>query len=367
MPPVDTLTVVTLNLWHDQADWPRRLGVILDTLRAERPDVICLQEVLQHATLPNQAETLADSLGYRRTFASVDGPERPKRYGNAILFHHPFSESGMKKLEPLDDYRTAAHARVEIDGRPLDVYCTHLHHTAEGGAIRTTQVRDVLGFVRDTRGEGPVLLAGVRVVAVSTVSLVTVGVLFVIAAGLRQTGTLAFFLRRALGRPNSVRSAQARLAPPVIIASAFLNNTPLVAMILPVLVAVCIRTQTPVNGVLMPVGFATIIGGMGTTIGTSTNLLVVDLSARLGMPRFDMFDFTLPVVIAGSASIVLLWLIGPKVLPNRAAPMSDAAPRIFRGVLHVTETSAAAGRTLAEVRAMTNGRIQLDRIERGES
>lgn len=160
VPPGDTLTVVTLNLWHDQADWPRRLGVILDTLRAERPDVICLQEVLQHATLPNQAETLADSLGYRRTFASVDGPERPKRYGNAILFRHPFSESGMKKLEPLDDYRTVAHARVEVDGRPLEVYCTHLHHTAEGGEIRATQLRDLLGFVGRTRGEGPVLLAG---------------------------------------------------------------------------------------------------------------------------------------------------------------------------------------------------------------
>ena len=161
MPPVDTLTVVTLNLWHDQADWPRRLGVILDTLRAERPDVICLQEVLQHATLPNQAETLADSLGYRRTFASVDGPERPKRYGNAILFHHPFSESGMKKLEPLDDYRTVAHARVEVVGRPLEVYCTHLHHTMEGGETRAIQLRDLLGFIRQTRQRrAPILLAG---------------------------------------------------------------------------------------------------------------------------------------------------------------------------------------------------------------
>lgn len=83
--PADTLTVVSLNLWHDQADWPRRLAVILDTLRRERPDVLCLQEVLQHEALPNQAETIGDSLGYRRTFSSVDGPESPRRYGNAIL------------------------------------------------------------------------------------------------------------------------------------------------------------------------------------------------------------------------------------------------------------------------------------------
>ncbi|HEX6260796.1 MAG TPA: SLC13 family permease, partial [Woeseiaceae bacterium] len=107
-------------------------------------------------------------------------------------------------------------------------------------------------------------------------------------------------------------------------------------------------------------------GGMATTIGTSTNLLVTDLSARMGMPRFEMFDFALPVVLAGSASILLLWLIGPKVLPDRASLMSDAAPRIFRGVLHITNSSTAVGRTFSEVLAMTLGRMQVERIERGE-
>lgn len=158
--PADTITVVSLNIWHDQNDWSRRLPIILDTLRAERPDVICLQEVLQHETLPNQAETLGDSLGYRRTFSSVDGPERPRRYGNAILVRHPLAETAMQKLEPLDDYRTVAHARLEVGGRPLEVYCTHLHHTMEGGEIRDTQLRDLLGFIGRTRGEAPVLLAG---------------------------------------------------------------------------------------------------------------------------------------------------------------------------------------------------------------
>ncbi len=159
--PADTLTVVTLNLWHNQGDWPRRLAVILDTLRAERPDVICLQEVLQNDSLPNQAQSIGDSLGYRRSFASVDGPDAPKRYGNAILFRHPFSESDSRKLEPLDDYRVVAHARIEVGERPLDVYCTHLHHTEEGGTIRATQLRDLLGFIGRTRKRrAPVLLAG---------------------------------------------------------------------------------------------------------------------------------------------------------------------------------------------------------------
>lgn len=159
--PGDTLTIVSLNIWHDRDDWPRRLGVILDTLRAERPDVLCLQEVLQHETLPNQAETIGDRLGYHRTFSSVDGPEQPKRYGNAILTPHPLAEASMRKLEPLDDYRTAAHARIEVGERPLDVFCTHLHHTPEGGETRATQLRDLLGFIRETkRAAAPVLLAG---------------------------------------------------------------------------------------------------------------------------------------------------------------------------------------------------------------
>lgn len=152
----------------------------------------------------------------------------------------------------------------------------------------------------------------------------------------------------------------------VAIGSMFMNNTPLVAMVLPVLVAVCMRTQTPTASVLMPVGFATIIGGMATTIGTSTNLLVANLVADHGLPRFGMFDFALPVVIAGSASILLLWLVAPRLLPSRTPPLTDTSPRIFRGVLHVTEKSIAAGKSLAEVRTMTHGRMQVERIERGE-
>ncbi len=198
-------------------------------------------------------------------------------------------------------------------------------------------------------------------------ALITIVALLVCSKALDVTGAL-HTVARALGNLWS-RSPRIGLLLTMFgaaIGSMFMNNTPLVAMMLPVLVAVCIRTQTPVGGVLMPIGYATILGGMGSTIGTSTNLLVVDLSARLGLPPFDMFDFTLPVAIAGSVCIVMLWLIGPRVLPNRSEPMADSSPRIFRGVLHVTESSSAAGKTLAEVRSLTDGRIQIERIERGE-
>jgi endonuclease/exonuclease/phosphatase family metal-dependent hydrolase len=156
----DTLTVVTLNLWHDQRDWPRRRSVILEGLRALSPDVICLQEVLQHATLPNQALTLADSLGYRAYFVSVDPDTAVKRYGNAILSRRTVLRTGWKPLAPRSDYRVVAHAEIEFGGGTADVYCTHLHHTLEGSAIRAEQVRDLLDYVGRTRGRGGGVLAG---------------------------------------------------------------------------------------------------------------------------------------------------------------------------------------------------------------
>ena len=158
--PGGDLDVVTLNLWHDQRDWPARRAVILDTLRALRPDVVLLQEVLEKEGLPNQAGALAESLGCAFVFASVDPPGAPKRYGNAILTPHRIVASRELKLEPLDDYRVAAHARLEVRGRTVDAYVTHLHHTDGGAAVRAAQVRHLLRFVAATRGRGALVLGG---------------------------------------------------------------------------------------------------------------------------------------------------------------------------------------------------------------
>lgn len=155
VPPESAFTAVTLNLWHDQQDWPARRAVIVDTLRALAPDVILLQEVLENEGLPNQARQLADSLGCAFVFASVDPPGAAKRYGNAILTRLPILASSELKLPPLDDWRVAAHARLTLpDGRSLDAYVTHLHHTGEGAAIRAEQVAGLLAFVDSTRSGG---------------------------------------------------------------------------------------------------------------------------------------------------------------------------------------------------------------------
>jgi beta-glucosidase len=150
----------TLNIWHDAQDWPARMTVIRDTLRALRPDVLLLQEVLQKEGLPNQAATLAESLGYTWMFVSVDPPEAPKRYGNAILTPHPILATHEVKLAPLNDYRVAGHARLQLGDRTLDVVVTHLHHTEQGDSIRMSQVEGLLAFIDTTCVPGGALLVG---------------------------------------------------------------------------------------------------------------------------------------------------------------------------------------------------------------
>lgn len=148
--------------------------------------------------------------------------------------------------------------------------------------------------------------------------------------------------------------------------SMFLNNTPVVAAIMPLLVAVSLQARTSASGILMPIGFATIIGGMSTTIGTSTNLLVVSMAADFGMREMQMFDFALPVLIVGSVGIVYLWLIAPHLLPERKPPLTDTSPRVFESRLRVNAGEAADGRTLAELLSDTKGRMRVNQIARGE-
>ena len=147
--------------------------------------------------------------------------------------------------------------------------------------------------------------------------------------------------------------------------SAFVNNTPIVVLLLPILVSVSLRTQTAASSILMPMGFATLVGGMGTTIGTSTNLLVVSVAADLGLRRFGMFDFFVPAVIAASIGILYLWLIAPRLIPERRPVLSDTSPRVFSAQLLIPEGSYSDGKTLIEVLAKTDGRMHVTKIQRG--
>jgi di/tricarboxylate transporter len=149
--------------------------------------------------------------------------------------------------------------------------------------------------------------------------------------------------------------------------SAFVNNVPIVILLLPILTAVSIRTKTSASKVLMPMGFATLIGGMSTTIGTSTNLLVVSVAVEMGLKSFGMFDFFLPVVIASVFAMLYLWLVVPYLMKERKTPFADAEPRIFTAKLFIPEDSISKDQPLDELIIKTDGMMKVLRIHRNSS
>ncbi len=198
-------------------------------------------------------------------------------------------------------------------------------------------------------------------------ALVAICALMVLGAGLEATGSLrpvAAVLAR-LWQSSPVLSLLLTLVVAAIL-SAFLNNTPIVVMLLPILVGTALRSGMSPSGVLLPMGLATLLGGMATTIGTSTNLLVVSVASDLGLKPFGLFSFTWMVAVASVPGLIYLWLVAPRLLPERKPPLEDTAPRVFDASLHIGEDSSANGKTVAEVRKQSSGKLRLVALERGE-
>ncbi|NQV99104.1 MAG: SLC13 family permease [Rhodospirillales bacterium] len=196
-------------------------------------------------------------------------------------------------------------------------------------------------------------------------ALVAVCALMIAGQGIVRTGALEP-VGRSLSKLWSISPLFSFLLTLVVgaILSAFVNNVPVVVLLLPILISISVRTGGTPSNHLMPMGFATLIGGMSTTIGTSTNLLVISIAAEMGLRRFGMFDFAVPAVIAGSIAIAYLWLIAPLLIPKRQAPIGDRSPRLFSGQLHVEEDSFANGKALSEVREKVGPAFKLHDISR---
>jgi len=130
-------------------------------------------------------------------------------------------------------------------------------------------------------------------------------------------------------------------------------------------IGLAMRAGHSASRMLMPMNFAVIIGGMATTIGTSTNLLIVSLASDHGVRHIDVFEFT-PLVIGPAAlALLYLWLIAPRLLKERANPLAGIAPRRFAAILYVGPRSRARGKTIALVRRWTGNTMTVQRVQRG--
>jgi di/tricarboxylate transporter len=197
-------------------------------------------------------------------------------------------------------------------------------------------------------------------------ALVAVCSLMIAGQGVVRTGALEP-VGRGLARLWKISPGVSLLLTLLIAAfiSAFINNVPVVVLLLPILISVSIRTKTSASKVLMPMGFATLLGGTCTTIGTSTNLLVVTVAADMGLRRIEMFDFLVPAVLAGGVGIAYLWLIVPRIIPERKLMLADTSPRVFIAHLAIPEESALVGKTLAEAIRKAGGGMKVRGIRRG--
>jgi di/tricarboxylate transporter len=202
----------------------------------------------------------------------------------------------------------------------------------------------------------------------SNPGMVTVGVLYIVVTGLEQTGGLDLISQALLGLPKGQTAALVRLVFPVMGLSAFLNNTPVVAMFIPVVSDWCRKLRISPSKLMIPLSYAAIMGGMCTLIGTSTNLVVNGLViADTDLPGLGMFDVAwvgLPCVIAGS---LLLLTAHRWLLPARKPAISEGDdPRQYTVEMVVEAGSPLVGKTVEQAGLRHLPGLYLVEIQRGQ-
>lgn len=180
--------------------------------------------------------------------------------------------------------------------------------------------------------------------------ILTVGALFVVVAGLVQTGGMSLVAEPLLGRPKSVVSAQMRLLLPVTVISAFLNNTPVVAMFMPVCDDIAKKNNISPSKLFMPMAFAATFGGVCTMIGTSTNLVVNGLiESQTDLPPFQMWDIAWVGVPCALAGCLYLLIFSRWLLPDRRPVLSlQGDPRQYTVEMEVDQGGPLVGRTIEQ-------------------
>ncbi len=199
-------------------------------------------------------------------------------------------------------------------------------------------------------------------------AVITIGSLLVVAQGLHRTGALAWFARflasRSTGREGPLLFWMCLFTA---LASAFVNNTPIVAVFLPVILGLAGRFRIPPSKLLIPLSYASILGGTCTLLGTSTNILVSEVVSRHGFAPVGMFE-VLPVGAAFTAAgLAYLLLVGRRFLPLRPSlGVAREGEKIREFVTEVAlkKGSSTAGKTVADFENLLKARVLV--LVRGE-
>lgn len=206
--------------------------------------------------------------------------------------------------------------------------------------------------------------AGQAFSGLSNPGFLTVAFLYVVVAGVRDTGGIQWIVHNLLGEPRSAGQARARVILPVGAFSAFLNNTPVVAMMIPAVAEWARRLSLRESKLFIPLSYAAILGGTCTLLGTSTNLLVNGLLIEQGGAGLGIFSITPVGLVVLGVGLVFLMLLSDRLLPDRDAAARELEnPREYTVEMLVAD-GPLVGRTIeaAGLRRLPNCfLIELDR------
>ena len=200
---------------------------------------------------------------------------------------------------------------------------------------------------------------------------ITIACLFIISGALSRTGCvdkLGEWLSAAAGA--SERRLLAALIGISLLVSPFINNTPVVMVMIPAVIAVASRHGMAPSRLLIPLSYATILGGLITMVGTSTNILVDGVARAQGLAPFSMFEISLPAIVMAAVGGTFMLFFAPRLLPVRETLTQQfgagGGDRWFMTELFVPEGSHLTGKTLREAR-LSNGTIKVLNLVRGET
>jgi di/tricarboxylate transporter len=197
--------------------------------------------------------------------------------------------------------------------------------------------------------------------------MITVALMYVVVAGIRETGGVDLLVQHVLGRPKTLRGALLRLVAPVTAVSAFMNNTPLVAIFLPAVLTWAKRLQISPSKLLIPLSYGAVIGGTVTLIGTSTNLIVNGLLVTGNKGHLGLFDIAWVGVPCSVLGVAYIWLLAPRCLPER-----KPASAVFENTkeytveMAVEDSGPLAGKTVEEAGLRHLQGLYLVEIARGD-